>query len=107
VPPAVEARGLTKRYGDFVAVDGVDLRVEAGECFGLLGPNGAGKTTTMRMLACLAPRDGGDLGVLGIDPEEHPRELKRMLGARTSWSTRATSTSREPRRAPGPTSCSR
>ena len=80
MPPAVEARGLTKRYGDFVAVDGIDLRVEAGECFGLLGPNGAGKTTTMRMLACLAPRDAGDLRVLGIDPDERPRELKRMLG---------------------------
>jgi lipooligosaccharide transport system ATP-binding protein len=63
-----------------VAVDGIDLRIEAGECFGFLGPNGAGKTTTMRMLACLAPRDAGDLRVLGIDPEAHPRELKRLLG---------------------------
>ena len=51
-----------------------------GECFGFLGPNGAGKTTTMRMLSCLAPRDAGDLTVLGLDPERHPRELKRMLG---------------------------
>ncbi len=76
----MSARGLTKRYGDFVAVDGIDLRVEPGECFGFLGPNGAGKTTTMRMLSCLAPRDGGDLAVLGLDPAIEPRRLKRQLG---------------------------
>ena len=52
----------------------------AGECFGFLGPNGAGKTTTMRMLSCLAPRDAGDLSVLGIDPAADPRALKRRLG---------------------------
>jgi lipooligosaccharide transport system ATP-binding protein len=76
----VAARGLVKRYGDFTAVDGIDVVVAPGECFGFLGPNGAGKSTTMRMLSCLAPRDGGDLRVLGIDPDERPRELKRMLG---------------------------
>ena len=68
------------RYGALAAVDGIDLRIEPGECFGFLGPNGAGKTTTMRMLSCLAPRDSGELEVLGIDPEVGPRELKRMLG---------------------------
>ena len=54
--------------------------MRAGECFGFLGPNGAGKTTTMRMLSCLAPRDGGELRVLGLDPERSPRELKALLG---------------------------
>ena len=61
-------------------MDGIDLAVSPGECFGVLGPNGAGKTTTMRMLSCLAPRDGGELRVLGIDPAEDPRALKRQLG---------------------------
>ena len=61
-------------------MDGLDLRIEPGECFGFLGPNGAGKTPTMRMLSCLSPRDSGELEVLGIDPEVGPRELKRMLG---------------------------
>jgi lipooligosaccharide transport system ATP-binding protein len=54
--------------------------VARGECFGFLGPNGAGKTTTMRMLSCLAPRDGGELRVLGLDPAREPRALKRRLG---------------------------
>jgi lipooligosaccharide transport system ATP-binding protein len=61
-------------------VDGIDLRIESGECFGFLGPNGAGKTTTMRVLACLTPRDRGELSVLGLDPDREPRRLKRMLG---------------------------
>ncbi|MGD9696719.1 MAG: ABC transporter ATP-binding protein [Thermoleophilia bacterium] len=77
---AVVARGLVKRYGSRAAVDGIDLDVRPGECFGLLGPNGAGKSTTMRMLSCLTPRDGGTLLVLGLDPEREPRALKRMLG---------------------------
>jgi lipooligosaccharide transport system ATP-binding protein len=76
----VAAAGLTKRYGDLVAVDGIRFAIGAGECFGFLGPNGAGKTTTMRMLSCLAPRDAGELTVLGLDPERAPRELKRRLG---------------------------
>ena len=61
-------------------MDGIDFRIEPGECFGFLGPNGAGKTTTMRMLSCLSRRDAGDLRVLGIDPDVGPRELKRHLG---------------------------
>lgn len=77
---AVRARGLTKRYGTVAAVDGIDLEVAAGECFGFLGPNGAGKTTTMRMLSCLTARDDGELAVLGLDPDHSPRELKRQLG---------------------------
>nr|WP_281412265.1 ABC transporter ATP-binding protein [Miltoncostaea marina] len=58
----------------------MDLDVRHGECFGFLGPNGAGKTTTMRMLACLAPRDAGELRVLGLDPAREPRALKALLG---------------------------
>ena len=61
-------------------MDGIDLDVARGECFGFLGPNGAGKTTTMRMLSCLAPRDAGELRVLGLDPNREPRALKRRLG---------------------------
>ena len=78
--PAVVATGLRKSYGPRVAVDGIDLEVARGECFGFLGPNGAGKTTTMRMLACLSSRDGGDLQVLGMDPDRDPRALKARLG---------------------------
>lgn len=77
---AVRARGLRKRYGAMAAVDGIDLDIAAGECFGFLGPNGAGKTTTMRMLSSLARRDEGELEVLGLDPDRSPRELKRQLG---------------------------
>ena len=77
---AVRARGLRKAYGARVAVDGIDLDVQRGECFGFLGPNGAGKTTAMRMLACLSPRDSGELTVLGMDPERDPRDLKARLG---------------------------
>jgi len=76
----VVARGLTKSYGDFRAVDGIDVTIRANECFGFLGPNGAGKTTTMRMLSCLSHRDGGDLAVLGMDPDHDGRALKRRLG---------------------------
>ncbi len=62
---AVRVAGLVKRYGDFTAVDGIDLDVRRGECFGLLGPNGAGKTTTVEVLIGLLPSDGGDVEVLG------------------------------------------
>ena len=55
VAPLISARGLTKRFGSYVAVDGIDFDVQPGEVFGFLGPNGAGKTTTMRMIACVSP----------------------------------------------------
>lgn len=77
---AVHARHLRKAFGARVAVDGIDLEVHRGECFGFLGPNGAGKTTTMRMLACLSGRDSGELTVLGMDPDRQPRALKARLG---------------------------
>jgi lipooligosaccharide transport system ATP-binding protein len=77
---AVHARALSKRYGDLVAVDGIDLDVPAGGCFGILGPNGAGKTTTMRMITCVSPHSGGVLEVLGRDVSGDRRAIKRRLG---------------------------
>jgi lipooligosaccharide transport system ATP-binding protein len=77
---AVVASGLVKRYGKIVAVDGVDFRVRAGECFGFLGPNGAGKTTTMKMIYGLASVDGGELSVLGLDVRRQRREVKARIG---------------------------
>jgi lipooligosaccharide transport system ATP-binding protein len=77
---AVRARGLRKCYGDVVAVDGIDLDVPVGGCFGMLGPNGAGKTTTMRMITCVSPPTGGLLEVLGEDVRGDRRALKRRLG---------------------------
>ena len=65
VAPMVEAHQLEKRFGDFVAVDGVDFTIARGESFGFLGPNGAGKTSTMRMISCISPVSGGTLRVLG------------------------------------------
>jgi len=78
--PMIHARGLTKRFGNFTAVDGVDFDVAAGESFGFLGPNGAGKTSTMRMIGCVSPRTDGDLGVLGMDPEENGPRIRARLG---------------------------
>ena len=74
------ARGLTKKYDDFVAVDGIDFEVKKGESFGLLGPNGAGKSTTMRMIASTSRRTGGDLTILGKDPNKHGPEIRAHLG---------------------------
>jgi lipooligosaccharide transport system ATP-binding protein len=77
--PMVEAHGLVKRFGDFVAVDGVDFTIHKGESFGFLGPNGAGKTSTMRMISCISPLSGGSLRVLGLDPtSDGPRIRSRM-----------------------------
>jgi ABC-2 type transport system ATP-binding protein len=76
----IEAKGLTKRYGRTVAVDGVDLAIEAGEVFGLLGPNGSGKTTTILMLLGLTEPSGGTVTVLGHDPFRQPLAVKRMVG---------------------------
>jgi ABC-2 type transport system ATP-binding protein len=79
-PPLIEARGLTKRYGTFVAVDRLSLTVRPGEIFGLLGPNGAGKTTTILMLLGLTEPSGGKARVLGMDPVRQPLEVKRRVG---------------------------
>src|SRR6266568_1318444 len=100
--PAVEVTGLTKVFEKgrrtiwqrlrrtpdqrerFVAVNGIDLRVERGEIFGVRGPNGAGKTTTLRMLATLLEPTGGDARILGFDVRTHPREIRANLGAMLS-----------------------
>lgn len=78
--PVVAARGLTKRYGDRLAVDAIDFDVRAGECFGFLGPNGAGKSTVMRMMYGFTPMTAGSLHVLGMDVTRHPRRIKRRIG---------------------------
>jgi lipooligosaccharide transport system ATP-binding protein len=78
--PAVEARGLVKRYGELVAVRGIDFEVRPGECFGFLGPNGAGKTSTMKAIYGLAEVDGGELRVLGLDARSERRAIKARLG---------------------------
>ncbi len=76
----IEARALTKRFGGFVAVDGIDFRIEAGEAFGFLGPNGAGKSSTMRMIGCVSPVTGGTLRVLGLDPAVDGPRIRARLG---------------------------
>ena len=76
----IVAKGLKKVYGDFVAVDGIDFEVKQGEAFGLLGPNGAGKSTTMRMIASTSMRSGGELKILGKDPNKHGPEIRAHLG---------------------------
>jgi lipooligosaccharide transport system ATP-binding protein len=78
--PLIEAHGLTKRFGDFTAVDGIDFAVERGETFGFLGPNGAGKTSTMRMISAVSPVTSGTLRVLGHDPGEDGAEIKSRMG---------------------------
>jgi lipooligosaccharide transport system ATP-binding protein len=79
-PPLIEGRGLTKRFGSFVAVDGIDFTVERGEAFGFLGPNGAGKSSTMRMIGCVSPLSGGSLRVLGLDPAVDGARIRARLG---------------------------
>jgi len=76
----VEARGVTKRFGSRVAVDGLDLDVAPGVCFGLLGPNGAGKTTTLRMLYGVTNPTAGTIRVFGLNVHEHTRAVRRRLG---------------------------
>jgi lipooligosaccharide transport system ATP-binding protein len=76
----VSARGLTKRFGEFVAVNGIDLDIYRGEVFGFLGPNGAGKTSTMRMIACMSPRTSGELSVRGLDPDRDGSLIRSGLG---------------------------
>jgi lipooligosaccharide transport system ATP-binding protein len=76
----VRARGLTKRFGSFVAVDGIDFDLFRGEAFGFLGPNGAGKSSTMRMLGCVSPPTLGDLTILGGDPIRDGAAIRARLG---------------------------
>ena len=76
----IRATGLTKVYGEFIAVDGIDFEVKKGEAFGLLGPNGAGKSTTMKMIASTSRRTSGELLILGKDPDQHGPEIRAHLG---------------------------
>jgi len=78
--PLIHARGLTKTYGGFVAVDGIDFDVAKGESFGFLGPNGAGKSTTMRIIGATSVRTSGTLTILGKDPEVNGPQIRAHLG---------------------------
>jgi len=78
--PLIHARGLTKRFGELTAVDGIDFDVAPGESFGFLGPNGAGKTSTMRMIGCVSPPSGGTLSILGLDPVMEGADIRARLG---------------------------
>jgi lipooligosaccharide transport system ATP-binding protein len=78
--PLIYARGLVKRFGDFTAVNGIDLEVAPGEAFGFLGPNGAGKSSTMRMIGCVSPPSEGELRILGMDPVRDGTRIRARLG---------------------------
>jgi len=80
MPPLIHARGLTKRFGDFTAVAGIDFDVQPGEAFGFLGPNGAGKSSTMRMIGCVSPPSGGTLRILDKDPVRDGSQIRARLG---------------------------
>jgi lipooligosaccharide transport system ATP-binding protein len=76
----IKVEGLTKKFGSFPAVNGIDFEVYKGECVGFLGPNGAGKTTTVRMIYCFLPLTAGELSVAGMSVTEQAREIKRVIG---------------------------
>ena len=76
----VEARSLSKSYGNFAAVDSIDLSVESGKIFGFLGPNGAGKTTAIKLLTTLIPQTGGTIRILGMDAARQPLEVRKRIG---------------------------
>ena len=76
----ISARKLTKTFGGFTAVDGIDFAVQPGEAFGFLGPNGAGKSSTMRMIGCVSPATDGELRLFGLDPATHGPQIRARLG---------------------------
>jgi lipooligosaccharide transport system ATP-binding protein len=76
----IRARGLVKRFGDFIAVDAIDFELHRGEAFGFLGPNGAGKSSTMRMIGCVSPPSEGELSILGLDPVADGPVIRARLG---------------------------
>ncbi len=80
MPPIIDGRGLTKRFGDVQALDGLDLTAEPGQVVAVLGPNGAGKTTFVRMVATLTRPDAGTLHIAGIDAVAHPDQVRRIIG---------------------------
>jgi ABC-2 type transport system ATP-binding protein len=94
----IETERLTRVFGEHVAVDGLDLRVEPGEIFGLLGPNGAGKTTTIRMLTTLLVPTSGTARICGFDVSEQPRQVRRRIGyvmQSVPWQVNSLLTARE------------
>lgn len=76
----ISARKVVKRFGDFTAVDGIDVEVRRGESFGFLGPNGAGKSSTMRMIGCVSPVTDGELRIFGLDPAAHGKQIRARMG---------------------------
>jgi ABC-2 type transport system ATP-binding protein len=78
--PTISTQGLTRRFGELLAVDNIDLRVAPGQFFGFLGPNGAGKSTTIKMLTGLLAPSSGRIEILGLDLEKNPVEVKRQIG---------------------------
>ncbi len=78
--PLIVARGLVKRFGEFTAVDGIDVEVRRGEAFGFLGPNGAGKSSTMRMIGCVSPASAGTLRLFGLDAATHGAQIRARIG---------------------------
>jgi lipooligosaccharide transport system ATP-binding protein len=78
--PLIAARKVVKRFGDFTAVDGIDIEVAPGESFGFLGPNGAGKSSTMRMIGCVSPVTDGELRIFGLDPATDGRRIRARMG---------------------------
>src|SRR5436189_799995 len=76
----IHARGLTKRFGSFTAVDAIDVDVRPGESFGFLGPNGAGKSSTMRMIGCVSPVTDGELRIFGMDPARDGKKIRARIG---------------------------
>ena len=121
-PSLIHARGLTKRFGEFVAVDAIDFDVAPGESFGFLGPNGAGKTSTMRMIGCVSPisdgvarrswawtrrRDGPQIRArLGVVPQQDTLDIELTVRENLSIYGRYFGLSPGGGRASGPTSCS-
>ena len=76
----ISARSLVKRFGDFTAVDGIEVEVHRGESFGFLGPNGAGKSSTMRMIGCVSPVTEGELRIFGMDPARDGKQIRARIG---------------------------
>jgi len=76
----IRAHRLTKKFGNFTAVDGIDFELRRGQAFGFLGPNGAGKSSTMRMIGCVSPPTAGELSIFGLDPVADGPAIRARLG---------------------------